>query len=84
MIPMDELEGRMAAGALRTVMQSAADGGMNTKRIWGGGSFLPDEWYDAADELGVLVYYSPKQSSLQERELHHQIRRLASHPFIVI
>ena len=42
MIPMEELEGRMAANAHRQLVQSAVDGGMNTLRVWGGGMFLPD------------------------------------------
>merc|ERR1740121_939380 len=94
MIPMDELEGRVTAGAHRAVVRSAADGGMNTLRVWGGGTFLPDEWYDACDELGVLVYHdmqytderghSPKETNIQERELRHQVRRLSAHPSIVI
>merc|ERR1740121_952596 len=94
MIPMDELEGRVVAGAHRALVRSAVDGGMNTLRVWGGGTFLPDEWYDACDELGVLVYHdmqytderghSPSESKIQERELRHQVRRLSAHPSIVI
>ena len=45
MIPMDELEGRMSASAHRQLVRSAADGGMNTLRVWGGGIFLPRAWY---------------------------------------
>ena len=45
MIPMDELEGRMSAAAHRQLVRSAADAGMNTLRVWGGGIFLPRAWY---------------------------------------
>ena len=47
MIPMEELEGRLSGAAHRRLVQSAVDGGMNTLRVWGGGMFLPDAWYDA-------------------------------------
>jgi beta-mannosidase len=57
MIPMEELEGRLNADAHRILVQSAVDGRMNTLRVWGGGIFLPDVFYDTCDELGVLVYH---------------------------
>jgi beta-mannosidase len=93
MIPMEELEGRMSAVAHRQLVQSAVDGGMNTLRVWGGGMFLPREWYEACDELGIMVYHdmqyaqgghSPKNNAVQDAELRHQIRRLASHASIVM
>ena len=52
MIPMEELEGRMRADALKTLVKSAADAGFNILRNWGGGIFYPDAWYDACDEFG--------------------------------
>jgi beta-galactosidase/beta-glucuronidase len=52
---MEELEGRMAENAHRQLVQSAVDGGMNTLRVWGGGMFLPRVWYEACDELGIMV-----------------------------
>ena len=38
----------------RQVVQSAADGGMSLLRVWGGGIYPYEEWFDACDELGVL------------------------------
>ncbi|EDQ89184.1 uncharacterized protein MONBRDRAFT_8157 [Monosiga brevicollis MX1] len=93
MIPMEELEGRMNAEAHRQLVVSARDGGMNTLRVWGGGIFLPDVWYDTCDEMGILVYHdmayaqqghSPSATATQDAELRHQIRRLSHHPSIVM
>lgn len=42
---------------LRRIVQSAADANMNMLRVWGGGVFLPDAFYEAADEAGLLLYH---------------------------
>ena len=47
----------MSADAHTFLVKSAVDGGMNTLRVWGGGMFLPDAWYDACDEFGIMVYH---------------------------
>lgn len=93
MIPMEEMEGWMDAAAHAELVKSAAAANFNTLRVWGGGMFLPDVWYDTCDELGLLVYHdmqyaqdghSPKATSTQDAELRHQIRRLSHHASIVI
>ena len=43
--------------ATSQIVQSAADGNMNILRVWGGGVFLPDVFYDTCDQLGVLLYH---------------------------
>ena len=43
----------------RALVRSVADGGMNIMRIWGGGVYQLDAFYDAADEFGVLLYRTP-------------------------
>ena len=57
------------------------------------GMFLPDAWYDACDELGIMVYHdmqyaqhghSPTANDDQEAELRHIIRRLSAHTSIVV
>ena len=93
MIPMEELEGRMNAEAHRILVRSAADGGFNTLRVWGGGMFLPDAWYDECDKLGIMVYHdmqyaqsghAPAGSATEDAELRHMVRRLSHHPSIVM
>jgi len=93
MIPMDEQEGQYSAEAHARLVMSAADAGMNILRVWGGGVFLPDIWYDTCDELGVLVYHdmqfaqeghSPTVCATQDAEFRHQIRRLSHHPSIAM
>ena len=93
MIPMEELEGRMNAEAHRILVRSAADGGFNTLRVWGGGMFLPDAWYDECDKLGIMVYHdmqyaqsghAPAGSATEDAELRHMVRRLSHHPAIVM
>lgn len=93
MIPMEELEGRMAEDAHYQLVVNAVEGGMNTLRVWGGGIFLPRAWYDACDELGIMVYHdmqyaqgghAPASTATQDAELRHNIRRLANHASIVM
>ena len=55
MVPMEIMEGRYAAGMHRQIVQSAADGGMSLLRVWGGGIYPCEEWFDACDELGALL-----------------------------
>ncbi len=40
---------------LRMLVRRAADGGYNMLRVWGGGIFEHKAFYDACDEMGVLV-----------------------------
>mmetsp|Transcript_19024 Transcript_19024/g.23340 ORF Transcript_19024/g.23340 Transcript_19024/m.23340 type:complete len:156 (-) Transcript_19024:756-1223(-) len=93
MIPMEELEGRMTSDAFKRLLLSASEANMNMLRVWGGGIILPDIFYDTCDELGILVYHdmmyaqsghSPRVNRVQENELRHTVRRLASHPSIVL
>ena len=86
----------MDAEAHRILVKSPADAGMNTLRVWGGGIFYPDAFYDACDESGVLLYHDmqyasngggshgPVATETQDAELRHQIRRLSHHPAIVL
>ncbi|MFN7225520.1 MAG: beta-mannosidase, partial [Paracoccaceae bacterium] len=55
-IPADALHGRITPGAVRDLLQSAKDANMNMIRVWGGGRYEPDWFYDTCDELGLMVW----------------------------
>jgi len=67
LIPMDEMEGRLSVAAHSAMLQSAAAAGMNTLRVWGGGSFFPDVVYDTCDELGILLYHGESLPQTRHR-----------------
>jgi beta-mannosidase len=55
-IPADALHGRITPEKTRALLQSAADAHMNMIRVWGGGRYEPDSFYEACDELGLMVW----------------------------
>lgn len=55
-IPADALPGRITAEKTRALLQSAADAHMNMIRVWGGGRYEPDSFYEACDALGLMVW----------------------------
>nr|WP_209841530.1 glycoside hydrolase family 2 protein [Rubellimicrobium aerolatum] len=55
-IPADALAGRITEAATRDLLESAVAAHMNMIRVWGGGRYEPDSFYDACDELGLMVW----------------------------
>lgn len=55
-IPADALHGRITVDGVRGLLQSAKDANMNMIRIWGGGRYEPDWFYDLCDEMGLMVW----------------------------
>lgn len=55
-IPADALHGRITPEGVRDLLQSAVDAHMNMIRVWGGGRYEPDWFYDLCDELGLMVW----------------------------
>lgn len=56
-IPADALAGRISRAAVRDLLQSAVDANMNMIRVWGGGRYEPDWFYDLCDEMGLMVWH---------------------------
>ncbi len=55
-IPADALAGRITRDTVRDLFQSAVDANMNMLRVWGGGRYEPDWFYDLADEMGLMIW----------------------------
>jgi beta-mannosidase len=55
-IPADALSGRITYDGVADLLNSAVGAHMNMIRVWGGGRYEPDWFYDLCDELGLLVW----------------------------
>ena len=55
-IPEDHLLGRVTPETTRTLLEKAVFANFNSIRVWGGG-YYPDDWfYDMCDEMGLVVW----------------------------
>ncbi|HSP63768.1 MAG TPA: glycoside hydrolase family 2 protein, partial [Pyrinomonadaceae bacterium] len=68
---------------------------MNMLRVWGGGIYESDDFYDLCDEMGILVWqdfmfgcslYPGDEAFLENvrQEANDNVKRLRNHPSIVI
>lgn len=55
-IPADAFLTRVTDEHRRDLLQSAVDANMNMMRVWGGGIYEDDAFFDACDELGLCVW----------------------------
>lgn len=94
-IPADALAGRITVQATRDLLQSAVDAHMNMIRVWGGGRYEPDWFYDLCDELGLMVWqdfmfschiYPATEAFLADVaiEVSEQAKRLHHHASLVL
>jgi beta-mannosidase len=94
-IPADSFTARLQKEDYRRLLQSAAAANMNTLRVWGGGIYESDEFYELCDEIGILVWqdfmfacslYPGDKEFLDsvEIEARYQVNRLKDHPSIIL
>jgi beta-mannosidase len=95
-IPFDMFQPRVNKAQLRRVLQSAVDANMNFLRSWGGGYYESEDFFDLADELGLLVWqdfmfgggmqpaYDDAFRANVVLEARDQVRRLRNHPSIAL
>jgi beta-mannosidase len=95
-IPFDMFQPRVTKAQLRRVLQSARDANMNFLRSWGGGYYESDDFFDLADELGLLVWqdfmfgggmppaYDDAFRANVMLEARDNVRRLRNHPSLAL
>ncbi|WP_321306864.1 glycosyl hydrolase 2 galactose-binding domain-containing protein [Marinifilum fragile] len=94
-IPNDIFPSRVSKEQLEKVIHTAKTSNMNMLRVWGGGYYEDDLFYDLCDEAGILVWqdfmfacamYPGNQDFLDNirLEARDNIKRLRNHPSIAL
>ncbi|MDR2373357.1 MAG: hypothetical protein LBD77_04515 [Bifidobacteriaceae bacterium] len=94
-IPNDTLVARVSEDDYRARLADARDAGAIMLRVWGGGIFEKDEFYNVADEFGLMVWQDflfgnagyPETDEFAaevEAEVRDNIERLVSHPSLAL
>ncbi|MEH1053862.1 glycoside hydrolase family 2 protein [Micromonospora sp. CPCC 206171] len=94
-IPDDPFPSRISRDRLAHRLDQAAGAGVNLLRVWGGGRYESEDFYDLADELGILVQQDflfacaayPEEEPFGTEvaaEATEQVTRLAGHPSLVL
>ena len=95
LIPLDSFPTRVDESRTRGTLLDARDANMNMLRVWGGGHYQEDRFYELADELGIMIWQDfmfggaipPYDVDFREnsrQEAIEQVKRLRDHPSIVM
>ena len=94
-IPQDNFLPRVTRERYRHILQSAAESHMNMLRVWGGGIYQDDIFYELCDEKGILVWQDfmfacallPPFEHLK-RNIYHEavenVKRLRNHASVAL
>ena len=94
-IPDDAFIGRLSSKDYERGMRDLVESNSNMVRVWGGGIYEADEFYDLCDEKGVMVwqdfmlacaaYPEDKETKTEvEAEAREHITRLSAHPSLIV
>ena len=94
-IPQDVFLNRVSDDKYEELLNSAVDANMNMIRVWGGGIYENEIFYNLCDEKGLLVWqdfmfacamYPGNEEFLKsvEQEAEFNVKRLRGHPSIAL
>lgn len=94
-IPSDAFLSRVTKKEYEKVIATAKDANMNMLRVWGGGIYENDYFYDLCDKNGIYVWQDfmfagtmvPGDKDFFDNvreEVKYQVKRLRHHPSIVV
>ncbi len=95
-VPADAIPARISRDKYERLIADAAEAHMTMLRVWGGGIYESDHFYNACDRLGILVWqdfmfacnpYPDQNEAFQDkvrRETEAAIRRLRHHACIAL
>jgi len=94
-IPADALPSRQTPKRYEQLLADAVTANMNMLRVWGGGQYESEVFYELCDEKGLMIWqdfmfscsaYPATEWFLEgvEAEIRHQVKRLKDHPCITV
>lgn len=94
-IPADALPQRQTRTVLDDLLSSAVLANMNMLRVWGGGQYESNDFYDLCDEKGLLIWHdfmfscalypaTPAFLELVQQEAQYQVKRLRDHACLAL
>ncbi|MEZ0299866.1 MAG: glycoside hydrolase family 2 protein, partial [Candidatus Methylacidiphilales bacterium] len=94
-IPTDALPQRQTREVMEDLLSSAVAAHMNMIRVWGGGQYESDAFYEMCDEKGLMIWHdfmfscalypaSPAFLADVRAEVIHQVKRLRNHACIAL
>jgi len=94
-IPCDALPSRQTPARYEALLEAAVQANMNMLRVWGGGQYERELFYELCDRKGLLVWQdfmfscaaypaTPEFLAEVEAEVRHQVRRLQDHPCLAL
>lgn len=95
-IPADSIYSRITDEKYKTLILEAKDANFNMLRIWGGGLYERDVFYEQCDRMGIMIWhdfmfacseYPDDQEAFlkeAEQELDYQTKKLRNHPSIAL
>lgn len=94
-IPPDSFLPRVTDSVYQSIVKNAVNANMNMLRVWGGGVYTDDVFYEACDKNGILVWqdfmfacamYPGDEAFLEnvKQEVVDNVTRLQNHPSIAL
>ena len=94
-VPEEMIETWINADNTLSLLRQAKDAHFNMLRVWGGGIYPSDDFFNICDSLGILVWedfmyagtmYPYDEAFLKNAEIEavEQVKRLSSHPSLAL
>ncbi len=94
-IPADAMPARQTRARLDDLLTSAVEANMNMLRVWGGGQYESEDFYDLCDEKGLMIWQdfmfscslypsTPEFLANVRDEAAYQVKRLRDHASLAL
>ena len=95
-IPADSIYARVSDSKYDYLVKEAKEANFNMLRVWGGGLYERDIFYEKCDEYGIMIWHDFMFACAMypddrewfrqevEKEMEHQTKRLRNHPSLVL